>query len=332
LSFYCSTTVYVYIAKKNPQTGLTPLDRSNLEIIIQAMEAVGRNHEITCAFLQQACLDIERNDLTSVLRFPNLQKYRSLFGGPSNSNIPLISRSSISKHSNITPVLPGRLPLKNPQGKRLPAHLKMDKGLPHLVARGSDPLVKDLINADCFQPVLGAVTRNVGAGPRERAERLERMMSPSVSPSSGFMSASVEGLVDEMTGFGDAASGFSGATGVDLRNPTGDNSFVLPDRTNSSTSSPGPRPGGSDQPMASRHASPTGLGNTLEENTFDLRAFQQRMTPQIWQAAQLQSMQNTLFTSSVTEALFNMAGVDETTAGWESWNESTTWRTDMPGP
>lgn len=295
------------------------------------MEAIGRNHEITCAFLQQACLDIERNDLKSILKFPNLEKYRSIFGGASNSNIPLISRSSISKHSKVTPVLPGRLPLNNPQGKILPGHLRMNKGPPPLVSRGSDPVVKDLINSDCFQPVLGAVTRNVGGGPRDRTENKRKRMSPSVSPGNGvgLMNGTVENVTEE--GYGDQASGYSGATGVDMRNPMGDTSFVLPDRTNSSTSSPAYRPGGSDPLSGSSHTSPPGLGNTPEENRIDLRMFQERIAPQMWQAAQMQSMQDTLFTSSVTEALFTMAGVDEST-GWESWNESMTWRTDMPGP
>lgn len=296
------------------------------------MEAIGRNHEITCAFLQQACLDIERNSLTEVLKFPNLEKYRSIFGG-ATSNIPLITRSSISKHSKITPVLPGRLPLNKPEGKKLPSHLRMNKG-PALVSRGTDPVVKELINSDCFQPVLGAVTRNVGAGPRDRTEYKRKRMSPSVSPLIGQMNPTVvvDGQTDEAPGYVDQASGYSGATGVDMRNPMADASFVLPDRTNSSTSSPAYRPGGSDPLSGSSHTSPPGLGNTPEENRIDLRAFQERMVPQIWQAAQMQSMQDTLFTSSVTEALFSMAGVEETTTGWESWNESMTWRTDMPGP
>ncbi|EFY88945.1 binuclear zinc transcription factor [Metarhizium acridum CQMa 102] len=298
---------------------------------IFAMEAIGRNHEVTCAFLQQACSDIERNGLASVLGFPNLEKYRSIFGGANNSNIPLISRSSISKHSKVMPVLPGRLPLNNPQGKILPGHLKLDKGLPPLTSRGPEPVVRELINSDCFQPILGAVTRNVGAGPRDRTEHKRKRMSPSASPSVGLVGTTMHGQADETPGNGNQATAFGAAPGVDMRNPLGDASFILPDRTNSSTSSPAYRAGGSDPLSGSSHTSPPGLGNTPEENRFDLRVFQERMFPQMWQAAQMQSMQDTLFTSSVTEALFTMAGIDETTAGWESWNESAAWQTDMSG-
>ncbi|KID73166.1 Citrinin biosynthesis transcriptional activator mrl3 [Metarhizium brunneum] len=332
LSLYCSITVYVYLAKLNPQSGLTPLDKSNLEIIIQAMEAIGRNHEITCAFLHQACLDIERNELTSVLKFPNLEKYRSIFGGANHSNIPLITRSSISKHSKVTPVLPGRLPLNNPQGKILPGHLKLDKGIPPIASGGAEPVVRKLINCDCFQPVLGAVTRNVGAGPRDRTEHKRKRMSPSGSPSVGLMGTAMDGQADETPGHGNRSTAFSAAPGIDVRNPLGDATFALPDRTNSSTSSPAHRVAGSDPLSGSSHTSPPGLGNTPEENRFDLRAFQERVVPQMWQAAQMQSMQDTLFTSSITEALFTMAGIDETTAGWESWNQSAAWQADMSGP
>ncbi|OAA44817.1 binuclear zinc transcription factor [Metarhizium rileyi] len=328
LSLYCSTTVYVYLAKKDPQSGLTPLDKSNFEIVIQAMEAIGRNHEITCAFLQQAFLDIERNELASVLRFPNLEKYRSIFGGAS-SNIPLITRSSISKHSKVTPVLPGRLPLNNPQGRSLPDHVKLDKGVPPFAPRGSDPLVEDLINADCFQPVLGAVTRNVGAGPRVRTEHKRKRVSGSVSPAGGLMStAGMPGQANDMSGYGDHVSGLSGATGVDMRPPPADASFILPDRTSSSTSSSAYQYGRSEPPSGSSRTSPPGLGNTPEENRIDLRAFQERIAPHMWQAAQVQTMQDTMFTSSVSEALFPMPGVDETTTGWESWNGSEPWQTN----
>lgn len=323
LSLYCTTTVYVYMAKRNQPVGLSPLDKSNLEIIIQAMEAIGRNHEITTSFLQQACLDIERNLLTSVLKFPTLDKYRNIFGGPENSHIPFISRSSVSKHATVPPVLPGRLPLTGPKGKILPSHLKMGKFDPVLVDRGSGPVVKELINADCFQPVLGAVTRNVGGGPLDRTlhEHHQQQQQPSQSSSIG------DGII-----MGDAASLISNVTGVDLRNPMGDSSFVLPDRTNSSASSPPYRPGGSDPLSGSSHTSPgIGLGNTQEENRIDLRALQERiMTQQLWQTAQFQSVQDSMFTPQLSEAVFQMLGVEETNTTWESFNESMTWQSDMP--
>ncbi|UKZ81244.1 hypothetical protein TrVFT333_009016 [Trichoderma virens FT-333] len=138
LSLYCATTVYVYLAKDDPVSGVTPIDVSNLEIIINAMEAIGRLHQVTTAFLQQACLDIERNGLTSCLRLPSLSKYRDLFGGPA-SNIPRLARSSVSQHTEMSSPLPGRLPLGQPKGHRRPSGLRMN----------------------CFNAILGAVTRNV---------------------------------------------------------------------------------------------------------------------------------------------------------------------------
>ncbi|KAK2592529.1 hypothetical protein QQS21_009774 [Conoideocrella luteorostrata] len=334
LSLYCCTTVYVYLAKKNPIGGITPVDKSNLEIILQAMEAIGRKHEMTCAFLQQACLDIERNNLKSVLKLPTLEKYRGSFGPSPNSNIPLISRSSVSRHTKITPVLPGRLPLNKPQGKIMPRHSRLDKGDPPFGPTENQPVDRNFLNTDCFQPVLGAVTRNVGAGPSDRTDNKRKRTSP--NPAIGIMSSSVDSRVGPEIEFNDQTSLLSSGIGLDMLNPTNDASFVLPDRTNSSTSSPAYRPGnsGSEPFTGSSYTTPSGLGNTPEENRIDLRTFQDRM-PQIWQAAQMQSMQDAMFTSSVTEALFNMAGIDENSAmptSWETWGESMTWRSDMPGP
>ena len=44
LSLYCATTVYVYLAKQNPTSGLTHNDLVNLATIIQAMENIARTH------------------------------------------------------------------------------------------------------------------------------------------------------------------------------------------------------------------------------------------------------------------------------------------------
>jgi hypothetical protein len=115
LSMYCAASVYLAEAKEKPEVGLSNADSTNLEFIVKAMEAIARDHMITRAFLQQVCLDIERNGLTTSVKIPNLGKYKHMFGTCS-SNIPLLARSSISKHTEISPPLPGRLPLGNPKG------------------------------------------------------------------------------------------------------------------------------------------------------------------------------------------------------------------------
>ncbi|KAK1674563.1 hypothetical protein BDP55DRAFT_612092, partial [Colletotrichum godetiae] len=112
LSLYSAASVYVYTAKCNLDTGFSTADLQNLKFIINAMEAIGRRHIITQAFLQQIFMDIERNGLSGVIDLPNLANYKNLFGWTS-SNIPLLARTSISKHTEIQPPLPGRLPLGN---------------------------------------------------------------------------------------------------------------------------------------------------------------------------------------------------------------------------
>ncbi|KAL2752749.1 hypothetical protein ACRALDRAFT_1052542 [Sodiomyces alcalophilus JCM 7366] len=111
LSMYCAASVYVYTAMLDPQTGLSDADMSNLELIVQAMEAISRSHYITRSFLQQLCADVERNGLGSIIRLPSLAEYRNPFGWPC-SNIPLLARNHLTKHTDIQTPLPGRLPLE----------------------------------------------------------------------------------------------------------------------------------------------------------------------------------------------------------------------------
>ncbi|PHH72878.1 hypothetical protein CDD83_4859 [Cordyceps sp. RAO-2017] len=180
LSLYCASTVYVYLARnKVPEPGLTALDASNLDLIIQAMEATGRHHEITYSFLQQACLDIERNGLEPHIRLPSLDKYRILSGG-ARSSIPLIVRSSVSKHTDVSPILPGRLPLENPLGVLPPDHRGFSGGQAprrHVgLGGGGSHVAPNLIKADCFQPrrTRRAATTTSGGGRRRSPARRRR--------------------------------------------------------------------------------------------------------------------------------------------------------------
>ncbi|KAK1963674.1 hypothetical protein LY78DRAFT_188760 [Colletotrichum sublineola] len=115
LSLYAAASVYVYSAKCDPEVGLSTADLQNLKFIVTAMEAIGRKHVITKAFLQQIYMDVDRNGLAGIIDLPSLNKYKNQFGWTC-SNVPLLVRSSISKHTEIQPPLPGRLPLGNPKG------------------------------------------------------------------------------------------------------------------------------------------------------------------------------------------------------------------------
>ncbi|KAK5989095.1 Citrinin biosynthesis transcriptional activator mrl3-like protein [Cladobotryum mycophilum] len=287
LSLYCATTVYVYLAKDDPVSGLSPVDISNLKIVISAMEAIGRVHMLTCAFLQQACLDIERNNLSAHIQLPSLAKYRNLFGGPS-SHIPLLARSPVSRHTEAATPLPGRLPLERPKGVPRPSTLKMTKGQPSFTGLGPvDRAIKGHTQSECFQPVLGAATRNVAPIVSEAANHKRKRMSPSPGPG-----ASVAGGFNVPNHVASSSGSLGGHLGVGVWR-TGDMSqmldgaFNLPDRTNSSASSPAQRGATTETLSASSHTSPSlGLGNTPEENRIDLRQFQARIVAPLWETTE----------------------------------------------
>ncbi|KAF6839757.1 binuclear zinc transcription factor [Colletotrichum plurivorum] len=128
LSLFSAASVYIYSAKSDPQNGLSTADLQNLKFLIQAMEGIGRKHLITQAFLQQVFMDVQRNGLSGVIDLPNLDNYKHTFGW-TYSNIPLLARSSVSKHTEVQPPLPGRLPLGNPKGTAYDHYNRMDDGV-----------------------------------------------------------------------------------------------------------------------------------------------------------------------------------------------------------
>ncbi|KAI2466576.1 hypothetical protein F4781DRAFT_434250 [Annulohypoxylon bovei var. microspora] len=113
LSIYCAASVYTYLCKENQ----APTQLDNLDFLISAMEALGRSHSITRAFLLQVVVDIERNGIQHIARLPRLDRISDDFGTKISHNIPLLARSSISRHSEVQPPLPGRLPLGGPVGQ-----------------------------------------------------------------------------------------------------------------------------------------------------------------------------------------------------------------------
>lgn len=98
---------------------------SNLQFLLTAMEAIGQQHRITMSFLRQACMDIQAAGLEDLIRIPKFGVQSDTTGNPvalgtCPYNIPLFARSRVSKRYGIQPPLPGRLPLNNPIGRRVP--------------------------------------------------------------------------------------------------------------------------------------------------------------------------------------------------------------------
>lgn len=306
LSMYCATTVYVYLAKQDPTAGLTSIDIANLEAIINAMEAIARTHNVTRAFLQQACLDIERNGLSSSVQMPMLRKYRNAFG-EARSNIPLLARSSVAKHTPAAPILLGNQALKS-AGRTYALETEADMG--------------NIIGRDCFQAVLGAVSRNVAPPQRlEVTTNKRKRMSPSPGPdlmtglgrpqTSSVDASTLEDAMAMPTG--------SGVPIFPLSAQMGTGNISLPDRTSSSSSSPCNQGSFSKTATGSSHTSPgLGLGNTAEENRIDLRAFQDRMTTPIWPNA------DETFFAQINETMINILPAESSDA-WGILDADLSW-------
>lgn len=274
------------------------------------MEAIGRYHQITRAFLQQACLDIERNGLSGIIQLPELNKYRDIFGGAC-SNIPLLARSSIGRHTEMSPVLPGKLPLGNPKGRMRPSNLRLKP--PYGISIPDEPVNGE--QTAQFQAMLGAVTRNISVpdvnqpGPNEEHASKRKRMSPSPIPTGHVEPYSMETGIS--AGRSSACMNIS-QEGIPLV-PTMSlqkqyMSLNLPDRTgSSSSSSPMNRTNGPTETHSGSSNNPSpgqmGLGNTLEENTFDFRPFQDRMIAPLWSSTTEEAIFGQVTEEMVTNAL-----------------------------
>ncbi|KAH8720855.1 Citrinin biosynthesis transcriptional activator mrl3 [Beauveria bassiana] len=305
IAMYCATTVYIYMAKTDPSNDISPVDVSNLEVIIRSMEAIGRSHQITMALLQQACHDIDTNGLSHKIRFPALTRYRQS-GLCGMGNIPLFVRSSVSRNTEILPVLPGRLPLENPKGQRL-----------DVVSRGSDATVRRLTGTDCYQPMIGAATRNI-AGAADQSTVIDvsepyanKRQRTSDSPLSQDRDAGIASMQN--------ATAQNNTPGTNNPWKTGPNSFgsvfSLPDRSSPSNTSSPVLQNSATTATAARAASSSnespapvsgvgtstvfGLGNTPAENRIDLRVFQDRMLNSAW------PNQDDIFAAQITNSLID---------------------------
>lgn len=323
------------------------MDASSLEIVIRGMQAIARHHKITNAFLQQIFMDLDRNGLSGTVNMP---WFMEMANSEWSSNIPLLARSAVSRHSNVAPVLPGRLPLGNPQGKVVP--MKNSSG-PLLAPRGTTATVKKLTNSDCYQPMLSAVNRNMmpsgakkqnpvpssesmqettghPANKRKRTDQSyvsDGMNVPQTWNSNDIAQASAASSTGHLSGnlFGTTTSYNSDM--MDTSQQRGE-MFVLPDRsTPSNSSSPAYRATSSslaDVLSSVSGASPAaGLGNTAEENRIDFRAFQDKITGPIW------SPEEELFMKQMADSLVNGSLPGAVSEPWDFVTSDIPWQPDQ---
>ncbi|KAK8049982.1 hypothetical protein PG994_011712 [Apiospora phragmitis] len=111
LSLYSAASVYIYHCKETGASGTI----DNLDYIVSTMSELSQDHFITRAFLKQVIADIEYNDLKSHVNMPKVDYLPSHFAN-GNCNIPLLVRSSISRHHE-TPPVPGQLPPRKPSAE-----------------------------------------------------------------------------------------------------------------------------------------------------------------------------------------------------------------------
>ncbi|KAK8027583.1 hypothetical protein PG991_004639 [Apiospora marii] len=111
LALYSAASVYIYHFKEAGASGM--LD--NLDYIISTMSTLSRDHFITRAFLKQVLSDIECNDLQSYVKVPKMDYLPSHFAN-GDCNIPLLVRSSISRHG-ATPPVTGQIPPRQPSAE-----------------------------------------------------------------------------------------------------------------------------------------------------------------------------------------------------------------------
>lgn len=112
LALYVASSVYTTMSQDD---GMQPDYTANLEFLLVAMNAIGKQHVITKSFLTQAIVDLQRANLLGLVRIPRIEMpdTRKIVSACGN-NIPLFARSRLSRIEDMQPPLPGKLPLSNP--------------------------------------------------------------------------------------------------------------------------------------------------------------------------------------------------------------------------
>ncbi|CAG7563021.1 unnamed protein product [Fusarium equiseti] len=252
-------------------------------LIIQCMEAIARVHTITRTFLQQTCVDVEKNGLDTVIQMPPLRKHRNAFG-PNKSQVPILARTSVANRSG--PSLPVYA-----NDRQMEAEQTRLDSVAHAMGIS--------LGKTCYQALLGSAYRNIRPDTTSnKRKRTNESPIPDLVPGTRNSSPLDLNLNPNFKGTGMWPAAFS------PRMTSG--SMSLPDRTSSSTgSSPINQVSNSGSytktVSGSSHTSPDiGLGNSAEENRIDLRAFQDRISTPIWQ-----STEETLFAQMATNSLGN---------------------------
>ncbi|RFN49673.1 hypothetical protein FIE12Z_6025 [Fusarium flagelliforme] len=252
-------------------------------LIIQCMEAIARVHTITRTFLQQTCVDVEKNGLDSVIQMPSLRRHRNAFG-PSKSQVPILARTSAANRSGPSPPVYAN-------DRQMEAEQTRLDSVAHAMGIS--------LGKSCYQALLGSAYRNVRPDTTSnKRKRTNESPIPDLVPGTRNSSPLGLNLNPNFKGTGMWPAAFSPRMTSD--------SMSLPDRTSSSTgSSPINQVSNSGSytktVSGSSHTSPSiGLGNSAEENRIDLRAFQDRISTPIWQ-----STEETLFAQMATDSLGN---------------------------
>jgi hypothetical protein len=112
LALYVASSVYTTMSQDDgPQPDYT----ANLEFLLVAMHAIGKQHVITRSFLTQAIVDLQRAGIIGIIRIPRVEMPEtSQVVTECGNNIPLFARSRLSRIEDMQPPLPGKLPLGNP--------------------------------------------------------------------------------------------------------------------------------------------------------------------------------------------------------------------------
>lgn len=112
LALYVASSVYTTMTQDD---GMRPDYTANLEFLLVAMNAIGKQHVITRSFLTQAIVDLQRAGLLGLVRIPQMEMPETTkIVTACGNNIPLFARSRLSRIADIQPPLPGKLPLSNP--------------------------------------------------------------------------------------------------------------------------------------------------------------------------------------------------------------------------
>ncbi|KFA46796.1 hypothetical protein S40293_06789 [Stachybotrys chartarum IBT 40293] len=276
ITLYVATTVYTYSAKSDPTSGLSSVDHSNLDVILRAAEATAWAVPITRRFIRQVCRDIERNNLTSMMKFPVLTKFRESFN-QEDDYIPVIARSHVVEFSREPGVFfQTLLGEKTVHSENADADARPVNNEPSAL----DPpfSYSEAVSMTCYQGLVGAASRNLETDlTTEAADYLGTWGTSGVGCALDKTTPSLaSGIEPSRNKHMDAHSYVKRW----IPRPTGTNGQAppfgdaLPDRTNSSASSPQNRGARTETQSTSSHTSPTtGQSNKADDGKDDFCTF-----------------------------------------------------------